>query len=643
MSIVLEHLTKRYAGHPVVNNVSLEVANGECFVLLGPSGSGKSTVLRMIAGLTSIESGRIVLHGRDVTRLLPQQRDTGFVFQHYALFQHMSVAENVEFALRIRKMGAAERRRRRDHLLELVGLAGLGKRRPSQLSGGQQQRVALARALAHQPAVLLLDEPFGALDAQIRTELRRTVKHVQRETGTTTIFVTHDQEEAFELADRLGVMHAGRLLEVGPAEELYQRPQTEFVATFLGTANLLVGECDAEGVRLGPLRFPLKTQQRQANDTQRVQVLFRPEDVVLASSAATLSAPLLGEAEVEQSTFVGAFERLRLRISAPAGVRSIAPAVPFGSTSMLVEATRTQGQAKHLPLHVGDRAVMGVQRMHALTHPGMRFLILTDGSPTSQAALALGGQMARFAHARTALLGYGKERPALEQHLHTAKEQLGSGLPALETIVAGYPPVLAVQREVERQPADLVILGVQPGENEEVAEQYLQAGEHHLLLVRGSSTVPSRLLICLASGEPSKDDVHFTGRIARHLGAAVTLLSVLPLGPQHPAVREGTERFLLAGARTLDMLGISAETRVRTGVVADEIIAEMADGGYDLLVLGAPLLDRDGRGMLIGIAGQLVRSPATYPILIVRSRYAAANPTWQRADGKITLREEILR
>src|SRR5262245_51610684 len=251
MSIVIDRLVKRYDGNPVVNDVSLQVADAEFFVLLGPSGSGKSTVLRMIAGLTPIDSGRVVLHDRDVTSEPPQRRGVGFVFQHYALFRNMSVADNVEFALRVRKMPAAERKRRRDDLLEIVGLAGLGRRFPGQLSGGQQQRVALARALAHRPEVLLLDEPFGALDARIRTELRRAVRAIQTELNITTIFVTHDQEEAFELADRLGVMNFGRLLEVGRPAELYQRPQTEFVATFLGTANLLVGEQAATGVNVG--------------------------------------------------------------------------------------------------------------------------------------------------------------------------------------------------------------------------------------------------------------------------------------------------------------------------------------------------------------------------------------------------------
>ncbi|MBK9049346.1 MAG: ABC transporter ATP-binding protein [Chloroflexi bacterium] len=220
MSIILEKLTKRYDGYPVVNNVSLEIADGEFFVLLGSSGSGKTTILGMIAGLVGIDQGRILLHGRDVTYLPTQQRNVGFVFQNYALFQHMTVAENIEFGLRVRKVSAAARRQRRDELLELVGLSGLGNRLPRQISGGQQQRVALARALSHRPDVLLLDEPLGALDAKIRTELRRTLKTIQQELKVTTILVTHDQEEAFELADRAGVMSFGRLLEVGAPDLL---------------------------------------------------------------------------------------------------------------------------------------------------------------------------------------------------------------------------------------------------------------------------------------------------------------------------------------------------------------------------------------------------------------------------------------
>jgi sulfate transport system ATP-binding protein len=641
MSIVLEHLTKRYAGHPVVNNVSLEISDGEFFVLLGPSGSGKSTVLRMIAGLTNIDEGRVWLHGRDVTHLLPQQRGTGFVFQHYALFRHMSVGDNVEFALRIRKASVAERRRRRDQLLELVGLAGLGNRKPHQLSGGQQQRVALARALAHQPAVLLLDEPFGALDAKIRTELRRTLKHVQRETGTTTIFVTHDQEEAFELADRLGVMNAGRLLEVGRPEELYQHPQTEFVATFLGTANLLVGECDAQGVRLGSVRFPLVTQAGLGKRVQRVQVLFRPEDVALAPSSSALGVPSLGEAEVEQSTFVGSFERLRLRLPALPGVRPIAPAVPFGSASVLVEATRSQDQARRFPLHVGDKTWIGVQRMHALAHPGLRLLIVTDGSPSAQAALALGGQLARLAHARTMILGYGQPREALSQQLQAAKEQFGSGLPALELLTAADPPALAVRHAVERQPYDLLVVGAPSEDRVEVAEQYLQTGDQHLLLVPPGAQLPSRLLICLESGEPGKDDVLFAGRLARHLGAEATLLSII--SAHQAELRAQREQFLQAGARTLARLGVPARTLVRTGLVRDQIMEEMTTGGHDLLVLGVPLEKRDGRTVLAGLVGAIVSGVTNQAVLIVQSGYVNASVPWIAANGRVIHIEEVIR
>ena len=200
----------------MVKNLSLEVADGELFVLLGSSGSGKSTILRMIAGLTSCDSGRILLQGRDVTPLAAQARGTGFVFQNYSIFRHMSLAENIEFGLKIRKVPKPERAKRCEELLDLVGLAGLGDRYADQISGGQQQRVALARALAYEPSVLLLDEPLGALDVKIRAQLRRSLKEIQRRLKVTTILVTHDQEEAYELADRIGVLERGVLLEVGP-------------------------------------------------------------------------------------------------------------------------------------------------------------------------------------------------------------------------------------------------------------------------------------------------------------------------------------------------------------------------------------------------------------------------------------------
>ncbi len=647
MSIVLDQLTKRFGGHPVVNRVSLEIANGEFFVLIGPSGSGKSTVLRMIAGLNTVDEGSVVLHGRDVTFAPPQERGVGFVFQHYALFKHMSVADNIEFALQVRKVTASQRHKRRDELLEIVGLAGLGSRMPAQLSGGQQQRVALARALAHQPEVLLLDEPFGALDAKIRIELRRALQHVQRELGITTIFVTHDQEEAFELGDRLAVMNFGRLLEVGTPSDLYQHPQTEFVATFLGTANLLVGESTAEGVKVGPALFPLNTEasrMERASSVQRVQVLFRPEDVTLALPDEILDTPQLGKGEIEQSTFSGSVERLRMRLASIPGVRPIAPPVAYGENSVLIEATRTQDIARSFPLKSGDQVQVGVRRIHALLHPGLSFLILTDGSQASEATLTLGGQIARLAHARVTILIHGSTTDA-QNHLQEMKEKLGSGLAQLEVRVTADTADMAVANEVERQPYDLVITGgsgMAASGSLQLAERILRAGDHHLLIVPAPHTEPTHALVCVISGEPGKEDVLFAGRFLRHLGAQCTLLSVLPLVGNNSEMHDHAEKFLVGGIRTLEVLGVPAKMAIRTGNIRDEINKQMKAGEHDLLVLGAPLTYRKGQVSLEGIVGQVIKDMTTHPVLIVRSHYAAVDFRPMTSDGRINIVEKIV-
>jgi sulfate transport system ATP-binding protein len=622
MSIILEQLSKRYEGQPVVNNVSLEVADGELFVLLGSSGSGKTTALSMIAGLAAIDAGRVLLHGRDVTHLPTQERNVGFVFQNYALFQHMSVADNIEFGLRIRKTPASERRRRRDELLEMVGLAGLGARLPRQISGGQQQRVALARALAHRPDVLLLDEPLGALDAKIRVELRRTLRAIQQELGLTTILVTHDQEEAFELGDRIGVMSFGRLLEVGAPEALYRRPQTEFVATFLGTANLLLGQMREDGVQLGAQQFTLaeKPAPVTLDDARRVQVLFRPENVVLAETAKGLDCPPLGLGEVEQVTFSGSYEKLRVRLPPIPGVRAIAPPVLYGGSTFVVEAMRNQARAATLPLAPGDAIWVGINHVHVLTHPGLRFLILSDGSAHAQAAVNVGGQIAKMAHARVTLLGYGMAETAVQQHLQTSKEQIGSGLAALDVHSTVESPDDAVAAEGERQPLDLIVLG-NDGSPRSIglAEKIWQAGEHHLLLAPAGQAVPQRALICVARGEPGKEDVLFAGRLLRHLGAQATLLTILPeVGPL-PAALQRTQHYLDSGVRTLDVLGVPADSAVHVGPVYDGILRKRSEGPYDLLVLGAPLPDVDGKTLFNGLIRQVLRTMADQAVLIVRS------------------------
>jgi ABC-type Fe3+/spermidine/putrescine transport system ATPase subunit len=367
MSILLEQVSKEYGGAtPAVSDVTTHIAEGELFVLLGPSGSGKSTLLRAIAGLTTIDHGRIVLHGRDVTNLGAKDREVGFVFQNYALFRHMTVADNIEFALRARRVRGAERRRRRAELLKLVSLEGYDERLPSELSGGQQQRVALARSLAHQPRVLLLDEPFGALDAKIRDELRRAIREIQRAVGITTILVTHDQEEAFSMADRIGVMDRGRLQEVGEPRALYQRPGTRFVATFLGAANLLLGPYGYRDVQLGESFFQVDRWSRSLRSGDEAAVVVRPEDVVLAEDRDQLNVPIVSTAKVLELQFVGASERLRLEVAAS---DTLASAARPGAATFSIDAARTAREVEVLPLEVGQTVHFGFKRMHALPTP----------------------------------------------------------------------------------------------------------------------------------------------------------------------------------------------------------------------------------------------------------------------------------
>ena len=241
-SVRLEGLEKRYGDVTAVAGVDLEVRDGEFFSMLGPSGSGKTTTLRMIAGFELPSAGRVLLHGRDVTKVPPFERDVNTVFQDYALFPHMTVGDNVGYGLMIKKVNKAERHKRVADALRMVRLDGFERRRPNQLSGGQRQRVALARALVNRPRVLLLDEPLGALDLRLREEMQIELKQIQQQVGITFIYVTHDQGEALTMSDRMAVFNHGRVEQVGTPAEVYEKPQTRFVAGFVGTSNLLTGE-----------------------------------------------------------------------------------------------------------------------------------------------------------------------------------------------------------------------------------------------------------------------------------------------------------------------------------------------------------------------------------------------------------------
>ncbi len=288
MSIIVRSATKKFGAFTALDDVSLDVPEGQLLALLGPSGSGKTTLLRVIAGLEHADSGTVHHSDADVTRHSAKDRNFGFVFQHYALFKHMTVFENVAFSLRVRKWKAADVDVRVKDLLHLIRLDSLGDRYPAQLSGGQRQRVALARALAARPRVLLLDEPFGALDARVRTELRQWLRKLHDEVPVTTIFVTHDQEEAFEVSDRVVVMNAGKIEQTGTPQEVFEHPANAFVMDFLGQVNVFHGRVHEGKAMVGELTFDLP-QPREDGPTK---VFVRPHELDLALHAnGTASMP----------------------------------------------------------------------------------------------------------------------------------------------------------------------------------------------------------------------------------------------------------------------------------------------------------------------------------------------------------------
>jgi sulfate transport system ATP-binding protein len=282
MEVRVQNIRKEFSRFPALNDVSLDIRSGELIALLGPSGSGKTTLLRLVAGLETPTDGTIYFGDEDASRKTVQQRNIGFVFQHYALFRHMTVLDNVSFGLKIRPAGrrpsSSEIKRRAMELIDLVQLTGLEKRYPAQLSGGQRQRVALARAMAVEPNVLLLDEPFGALDAQVRKELRRWLREIHDRTGHTTIFVTHDQEEALELADRVVVMSKGQIEQVGTPDEIYDTPVSPFVFGFIGQSNIVPVRIENGQLWIEDRSIGIGAPGEQDGPAQ---LYFRPHDIEL--------------------------------------------------------------------------------------------------------------------------------------------------------------------------------------------------------------------------------------------------------------------------------------------------------------------------------------------------------------------------
>lgn len=311
MSIELKNITKQFGGVAAVSNVSFSVNEGELMALLGPSGGGKTTVLRMIAGLEMPTSGDVLINGQRVNDLSVQDRNIGFVFQNYALFKNMSVFKNIAFGLKIKKWKRSDIKDRVAELLKLFGLDGLDKRYPHQLSGGQRQRVAIARALASKPSMLLLDEPFGAVDAKIRQELREWLVTLHHDLNVTTIFVTHDQEEALEVSNRIVIFSRGQLKQVGTPREVYEQPANEFVASFIGVMNVLDTEVRDGVARLEELQFPAHDQP----DGTRLRIGFRPYAVQVSTDLSLYPY----RAVLRHTFFLGIM--LRLEFELPSGLK----------------------------------------------------------------------------------------------------------------------------------------------------------------------------------------------------------------------------------------------------------------------------------------------------------------------------------
>jgi putative spermidine/putrescine transport system ATP-binding protein len=311
-SVLLQDLTRVFGSTRALDGLSIEIAPGELVALLGPSGCGKTTALRIVAGFETADAGTVLVDGKDMSSVPASRRDMGMVFQSYSLFPNMPALDNVAFGLRMRKMGGSERRKRAAELLDMVGLAPQARQYPHQLSGGQQQRVALARALAIEPRVLLLDEPLSALDAKVRLQLREQIRTLQQRLGTTTLFVTHDQEEALSMADRVGVMSQGKLEQIAAPDELYEHPATAFVAEFVGVMNRIPGEMQGSGsvTALGstvPVRGPVPAETE-------VDVLVRPEGL-------TMQVAEGGNGIVTTRTFLGSVTRVGVLLDGDVAVQ----------------------------------------------------------------------------------------------------------------------------------------------------------------------------------------------------------------------------------------------------------------------------------------------------------------------------------
>ncbi len=641
MSIIVDHISKRFGQHLALDEVSLEVADGELFVLLGGSGSGKSTALRIIAGLTRPDEGRVLLQGERVDHLPPQKRGVGFVFQNYSLFQHMTVGGNIEFGMRIHKVPAAERLRRREELLNLIGLEGMADALPQRLSGGQQQRVAVARALAYQPAVLLMDEPFGALDARTRSQLRKSLKEIQRKLNVTTILVTHDQEEAFELADRIGILERGHLVEIGPPAALYRKPKTEMVARFLGDANLLLGEIRSGALHLGESILPLPPDAPQVKGSLEVKVLIRPEDLEVRPRGAANDGRGIGLGKIQETLHAGPVLRMRIGIPALRGTPIFSPEPVYGQVEPTLLAHARPESGDNPTLLPGTPVQLSVRGLHVIPHEGVSLLVCIDGSELAGKALEFGAQVASQMHGRIEVMGVAEkpnEETRAREGLSSAAQAYSARFPNLKTRFRQGEAAPRILEEMARGGHDLVVLGLRgrhgPGRTlGSTAERVLALSPVPILMVPESRRFLKKMLICMATGVSGRSDVLFAGRLAGRAGAEATLLHVMekeqPFMPgtapdprTSEYLKQLTTERLARGILTLKLMGVASEMKIRQGNTPTEILEEARAGDFDLITLGASRAARARGGEHRELLDAILEG-ARRPVLIVPAGYEA--------------------
>lgn len=578
MSINLEQVSFHRGRQVVVNDVSLRVAEGELFALLGPAGSGKSALLRLIAGLNATDHGRIVIFGRDVTRLDQQDRGVGVVFPGHALFAHLSASDNVEFPLRARSMSGPERRRRRAELFELLSLEGLDDCPPAELSDVQRLRVALAKALAHRPKVLLIDDPWAALYPSARDELARLIQQLHRTLGLTTILAADDAVDACRIADRIGVMFRGRLLESGDPQALYARPRTRFAATFLGEANLFLGRREGHGVRVGAAVIAVPWARRTWRPDAEATLLVRPEDLVLAPRGGHLPLDKVADGVIASLQRRDGKERVEVALSPGQQIQlSSGPAARAG----LLLATRNAREAQWTPLVEGQDVEIGFRRAQMLPTP-INSLCLVASSVAEVERLANAPLL------RT-----------LAESMQLVPARVATDLPAQVSPGTG----LLVMRLAG--PQSLLEAG-----------RLLEHGAGQVLLLRDGAIPIGQLLVYAQKSRAARESaLGVAGSILRHLPLEATLLVAAAKWSRRG---DRYRRLLDLRSEALDRHGIDLRTELVFDDIANEISERLRAAGPPTLLLVGLTSPATGRRLLEHCASQLLRGSGPAAVLLSR-------------------------